>query len=289
MAAEKTYALYIDDSGTKEYAAKPGDYETTGNSRYFVFGGVLLTTVESGRLSQRISAEKQVFFGQKSVEIKSNWLRIPRERERRYLKPFGLTNDDLKGFVESYYKMISSSDLTLFAAVVDKVHTQEDYEHPWYAPAVAYEILMQRIVQRVRPPSSVSVIIDDMTGATPKGRQYRVNLKAHHEKLRRNGSQLIKGLDFSPVIPGIRFVDSAVSHMIQVADIISYNVYRQFVQYGEMWERGELGDDGKLTLPTYNWFDRLGFKFCQGPGNRIQGYGVFKFPLRKRIPWSVEE
>jgi hypothetical protein len=40
MGTSTSYALYIDDSGTKEYGATPQEYETTGKSRYFVFGGL---------------------------------------------------------------------------------------------------------------------------------------------------------------------------------------------------------------------------------------------------------
>jgi len=178
--------------------------------------------------------------------------------------------------------------LRLFAAVVDKVHVAEDYTSPWYAPAIAYEILLQRVVQEVKLPTRVSVVIDDMTGATPKGRQYRANLEVHHARLKKNGSSLLKGLDFAPLLPGIRFVDSARSHLVQVSDVVAYNVFRQFVDHGECWEQPTPGPDGRLTLPTYHWFNILGKKFCQGPNGRVQGFGVVKFPLRRRIPWSAK-
>jgi hypothetical protein len=245
------YALYVDDSGTKEYAIKPEDYNRAGNSRYFVFGGVLLTTVESGVLSQKIKNLKQAVFGTEDVEIKSNWLRIPKETEKRYKKPFGVSDESLTAFVSEFYDLIGNCHLQLCASVVDKIHVQEDYKDPWYAPALAYEFLLQRIVQEVRSPERVSIIVDNMTGATPKGNQYRKNLEAHHTKLLKHGSSLIKKLDFSPVVPGIRFVDSSRVHLIQVADVVAYNVYRQFVDHGDSWESGATGPDGKVSLPTY--------------------------------------
>jgi hypothetical protein len=48
------YALYVEDSGTKEYASNPAAYNRKGNSRYFVFGGVLLTTAGAGRLTSEL-------------------------------------------------------------------------------------------------------------------------------------------------------------------------------------------------------------------------------------------
>jgi hypothetical protein len=105
------YAIYIDDSGTKEYANKPEDYRRDGNSRYFVFGGVLITTVESGVLAQKIKTLKQAVFGTENVEIKSNWLRIPKETEKRYKKPFGVSDESLTAFVSEYYDLIASCRL----------------------------------------------------------------------------------------------------------------------------------------------------------------------------------
>jgi hypothetical protein len=57
-----SYVLYLDDSGTKEYAASLLVYSRTGNTRYFVFGGVPITTTESGRLAGRIEDLKRTFF-----------------------------------------------------------------------------------------------------------------------------------------------------------------------------------------------------------------------------------
>lgn len=284
--AVAAYAFYIDDSGTKEYAVKPEDYSRSGNSRYFVFGGVLITTAASGLLSERLKEIKLAAFGTDNVEVKSNWLRIPKERERRYVLRFGLTDEQIEQFVHALYREIALADLRLFAAVVDKVHVQERYATPWYAPAIAYEVLMQRIAKEVSRPDTVSVIVDDMTGATPKGRQYRANLIRHHDQLCRNGSTLVSGLDFSAVLPGIRFVDSARSHLVQISDVIAYNVYRQFVDYGEFWEKGEIAPDGKMSLPTYKWFDMIGKKFCCDRDGRVQGYGLVKFPLVNRIRWG---
>ncbi|GAB4212719.1 MAG: hypothetical protein OHK0022_48910 [Roseiflexaceae bacterium] len=279
-----THVVYIDDSGTKEYAASPDLYSNSGCSRYFVFGGVCVSTVEAGKLSTNIREIKNRYFGTDNVEIKSNWLRIPKEQEKRYLKPYNLTTDVLKEFVDEYYQSIQDADLCLIASVVDKIHVQDQYPRPWYAPAIAYELLLQRVVQECAAPNSVSVIIDDMTGATPKGNQYKQNLISHHRNLRQRGSTLYRGVDFSSLTGDVKFVNSAFSPLVQVADVISYNIYRQFVQYGEKWE-----EEGLEELPTYEWFNKLGPKFRQGPGRRIQGFGVVKFPLRKRIKWRYTE
>ncbi len=279
-----SHVLYIDDSGTKEYADRPERYDATGNSRYFVFGGVLLTTDESGRMVERIRTAKKRYFGTDSVEIKSNWLRIPKEREKRYLTYYGLSSDQLRQFVEEYYEIIASSDLKLVAAVIDKVHVQEKYPAPWYAPAIAYELLIQRVVTELTEPNCVSVVIDDMTGATPAGNQYKENLKKHHARLKQFGSRLHGTIHCGALAGDIKFLNSALSHPIQVADVVAYNIYRQFKDHGDACE--SLTVD---TLPTYEWFARLGHKFRMGPGKRIQGYGIVKFPLNRRVMWYVRD
>ncbi len=149
-----THVLYIDDSGTKEYADNPADYDLSrrGKSRFFVFCGALLTTAEAGRLSNTIIKLKLDCFSEEAVEIKSNWLRISSERKRRYLDPYDITDARLTEFMDSYYDAINASDLMFIAAVVDKQHMQETYPRPHYAPAVAYELVMQRVQNELPTP-----------------------------------------------------------------------------------------------------------------------------------------
>ena len=82
----ETHLLYVDDSGTKEYSST-GSYGA-GNTRYFVFGGPFLEVEHAKRLTEQIRRLKQETFKTESVEIKSNWLRLEREREARYLRKF---------------------------------------------------------------------------------------------------------------------------------------------------------------------------------------------------------
>ena len=282
MEPMASHLLFIDDSGTKEYAKPPASYGKN-LSRYFVFGGVLLRASGAGLITSRIVNAKIQTFGSPDVELKSNWLRMPRERQARYLDEYNLSEDALKRFVDDYYAIVRDADLQLVASVVDKVHMQEEYRDPWYAPAVAYEILLQRVENELGDAGTVAVTIDDMTGATPRGNQYKDNLKRQHRKMIERGSSLRRGMKFDCLEGRLRFVNSAQSHLVQVADIAAYNVYRQFVDHGEAWET-----EGLPKLPSYDYFLRIAPKFRKGPGGRIQGFGVVKFPLRTRVPWAVK-
>lgn len=281
-----THVLFVDDSGTKEYS--PSGVYGAGNTRYFVFGGPFLTLDQARKLTARIRRLKTETFGTEGVEVKSNWLRLENERTARYLRKFGLSEADLTRFVEAFYQSVIDSDLMLIACVVDKIHMREDYgDRAWYPPAAAYEMLLQRAHAEIVDCRSTgsgrcfSVIVDDMSGATPKGHQYRENLRRHHVQLKKTGSTLFKGLTFEH-LRDLRFVDSRQSELLQVADVVAYNVFRQFRQHGEEWET-----HGLSALPAYHWFSRLAKKFRRGPNGRVQGFGVGKIPLRTRVPWRI--
>ena len=104
---------------------------------------------------------------------------------------------------------------------------------PWYAPTLAYEFLMQRAVQAVPTGSSLAVTIDDISGKTPKNTHYKAALSAHHSRLRKHGSKLQPTISFACLSSPIRFMLSHRPDMVQAADLISYNVHRQFRNYGE--------------------------------------------------------
>lgn len=279
-----SHLLYLDDSGTKRYAANPASYGRVGNTRYFVFGGLLIPQGNIEGLREELRTAKRACFGTDTVEIKSNWLRMPEERRRHYADPFGVTDEDIEAFVEAYYKAIEAGDLVLLASVVDKIHMQEDYgPKPWYPPAVAYETILQRVEAELRDAGgTVSVVIDDMSGATPKANPYKSNLKRQHQLLKQHGSRLLSGFKFTTLEGRLKFLPSERSELIQVADVVAYNVYRQFVEHGDEWEQ-RLGG----PLPTYPWFRRLLRKFRSHPSGRIQGFGVVKFPLRERVQWGL--
>lgn len=278
--------IYVDDSGTKDYA-KPGQaYGSSGGpSRYFVYGGVLGRRDTTAMLAQEIKKLKTSTFGTTRVEIKSHWLRRPDKRNRHYLEPHQLTEEELTGFVEAYYDMIIAAEVRLVAAVIDKQHMRERYGIGAYSPsAAAYELLAQRIANELGSTGSTcGIVLDDMTGANPQGSPYKNLLLKQHRNLRKNGSRLMRGLSME-CLDSLTFKDSALSDLVQVADIVSFNVLRQFREHGEEWE-----DRGLRNLPTYHYFSRLAGKFRQGPGGRIQGYGVAKLPLRTRVPWAVKQ
>jgi hypothetical protein len=280
----RSYQLYVDDSGTREYDAAK-DYVNSGKSRYFVYGALLIEQREASLLATRLRELKLLSFKTTNVEVKSNWLRIPVERERRYLKPFGISDIQLDAFVEAYYRLIVLAPLELIAAVVDKPQVQEAYAEPWYAPTLAYEILLQRAVQAVPTGAKLAVTVDDITGKTPKRNDYKTLLAKHHQGLMQTGSKLMKSLSFACLSGPVKFMHSHHSDLVQVADLAAYNVMRQFRDHGTQWEQPAVGQ----PLPMYPYFKKIAGKFRHDADGRVQGFGIVKFPKRAGPRWTLKK
>ncbi len=156
-------------------------------------------------------------------------------------------------------------------------------EKAYYPPGASYEFLIQRVQNAMNDCGGrCRIICDDMTGKNAKGREYRLNLTRQHATMRNNGSRLSKTVVLRiDRIGTLDFTPSEADERIQLADLVAYAAYRQFVDFGPDWEK----EEGRL--PLYDYFGRLAKKFRQGPGARIQGYGIVKAPRRGRRLWSV--
>lgn len=283
MPYNPSHFLYLDDSGTKEYSPDRRYSLDGGKTPYFVFGGTLLTQRQASIVDQKMCALKLRCFGSASVEIKANWLRFPPERTRRYLIPFRLTDAQLNSFVNEVYELLSCDLCLHLACIVNKAEVQETYHKSHhYPPSIAYDCVLQRAQQQMQTEDGiVHIIIDDMSGATPAGNQYRENLNRQHRLLRTKGSALRKGMPMDR-IGNLSFSNSAADHRLQLADLVAYAVYRQFVDHGPDWEKEV------EPLPCYSYFDRISSRFRNQNG-RVQGFGVVKFPRGGSVRWQLEE
>ena len=178
-----THKLFIDESGNKDYS-QDGRYTRRGGGRtpYFMFGGLLITPAEAGRIALTMRALKQETFGTETVEIKAHWLRRDTEKIARYLDPYSLTHKDLTAFTDATYEVINAADCKLVACVVDKAEVQQMYrDKAYYAPTIAYDCLLQRVQQEMSDcGGEVHVTVDSMTGATPAGNNHLDLLKRQH-------------------------------------------------------------------------------------------------------------
>lgn len=267
--------IFLDDSGQKEYGP--------ATSRYFVYAGPIVEMAKEDEVSQRFAELKQRVFGDPAVEIKSNWMRQPQERRRRYLEPYGVSNDEFDRFVVEWYGLMQSDDLSYLAAVIDKPQMLAKYSTAaWYPSATAYQFLLQRYELELRTRErSGHVRVDDMSGSTPAHNEWRELLRSHHARLKADGCRITR-LTFDHVADELLFGSSARFNLLQVADVAAYNVYRQFREHGDAWDH--LGGE---QVSIYPWLGKILPRFVIGPGGRLEGWGIVKWPSERKSRWVV--
>jgi hypothetical protein len=276
MPPQRVLRLYLEDSGEKEYGPN--------TSRYFVYAGVIIDRTHEGKLSGQIDALKPATFGTADVEIKSNWLRIPSERKTRYLDRFGVSEAAVQAFVEAFYRIMQAEQLTYLAAAIDKPQMIERYKKDaWYPSATAYQLVLQRYQMHCAGLGAVGQItIDDMSGSSPKKNQWRDLLRLHHNRLKRDGCHMTK-MQFPNLVDAPRFGASERFNLLQIADLLAYDVFRQFRDNGDAWDK----DDAK-AMNTYKHLRPLLKRFRLGPKNKIEGWGIVKWPHERASRWRVK-
>lgn len=96
-------------------------------------------------------------------EVKSNWIRNPKEREEKSPFLFNLDNVDRERLVKTFFDQLENSRTTIFAVVVDKRHL---HEHITYETLhkKAYELILERIenfMVEFHPKHNALVVMDD--------------------------------------------------------------------------------------------------------------------------------
>lgn len=273
--------FFIDDSGSKEWDT-PYAREFVDNpparsplnrqfweKNYFVLTGLYIPQELVALLNPQINAMKKQFFGTKHVEIKSVHLRNPEKRKKYYLKQYGISEEDLRDFVENnWYKIFENyrQGIQLQAFVLDKRYFKN--KRPSYVPL---EITSQVLFDRVELGQNrkCSIVFDQMDSQIKSIRHQQgkiiriadkeVDLNSFHQKYSHTE---------------VLFEKSSNSNFLQLADTAAYNVLRQFVDHGDQWE---LPSDEQPVF--YSHFDLMRDNFyCNPSDDCLAGYGVVKIP-----------
>jgi len=154
-------------------------------------------------------------------EIKSNWLRIEKERIKH---PFlsRLSEEDIKDLVKRYYDQLDNIHLTYFSIVVDKRYL-ESYFDSHKLHRKAWELLCERIENFMREyhgKHKAILITDDVN------KKANISLAMKHSYFLEQGTTANVKLKHILEMP--LFVSSELSEGIQFADLCSYNVYHAF-------------------------------------------------------------
>lgn len=262
-----TYLFYVDESGQREYGR---------TTRYFALCGLGVPIDSWHMLNMSMLDLKRAYFGEPAVEIKSSWLRYPDARQKRYLDPYRISEDKLREFVERVYDdVLNHRFLVLFGVVVDKVQMREVYATPQNPSSLAYRLIFERFQHFLESQQSYGIVIFDRIDDTSFRKGYENLLSRQHLRYLEQGTDFVK---VENIVEGLLFIPSAVNNFVQMVDLCAYNVYRQFTEHGEKWDKPK-----GHTWPLYDYFRRMAHLLYRSPGGVLSGYGVKKYPDHRKL------
>ncbi len=286
------FKVFIDDSGSKEYKSpysrefikSPPAYRKYidfWRANYFVLCAVKIHNSNLDRINSRINMIKEKFFGTKDVELKSERLRYPDSQKKHYLDKFSISKDNLKNMTDELYDYISSEweKIRVLSVVFDKRYYGEDKRKE--AEGNPLIKCAQVILERLQYSGDMHKVFFDQFEShlkVAKGAHKKIlGIKTGDIKMERD---FVK--DFS-CIHSIDFKESKRENFIQIADLCAYNVYRQFTEFGRVWQGEEHGE-----MKLYDYFARIKNNFiCDKSTKKVPGYGIILIPDVGKLKWDL--
>ncbi|GAB4410428.1 MAG: hypothetical protein Kow00123_24050 [Anaerolineales bacterium] len=263
------YLFYVDESGQREYGR---------TTRYFALCGLGVPIESWHMLNLSMLNLKRAYFGKPAVEIKSSWLRYPDARQKWYLDPYQISEDKLREFVERVYdELLNHRSLSLFGVVVDKVQMQRTYAAPQNPSPLAYHLIFERFQRflETRGEQSYGIVIFDKIDDTSFRTGYENLLTRQHLRYLEQGTDFVK---IENIVEGLLFIPSAVNNFLQMADLCAYNIYRQFADHGDVWDKPK-----GPTWPLYDYFRRIAHLLYKSSTGILSGYGIKKYPDHRKL------
>ncbi|MCL5102844.1 MAG: DUF3800 domain-containing protein [Armatimonadetes bacterium] len=256
------YLFYLDESGEREYKSR---------SQYFTICALGVPIEEWKAINNDMLVLKQTYFKNVEVEVKSNWLRNPKEREKRYVVPYSITEAELKEFTDKIYDMLMSYNIVVIASVVDKLKMQQKYAKPQSPSSVAYRLIFERVELFLKNQVDTHgiLIFDKITELEMKKKGYENLLARQHLRYLEKGTEF---LAISRIAEGLLFIPSHENNLLQLADLCAYNVHRQFRAHGKECD----SPDGFVN--RYSYFERIEPKLYKSADGNFMGWGLKRFP-----------
>ncbi len=281
-----TNFLFVDDSGSKgwdiPYAqdfvdtppVRSDDNRSFWQSNYFVLAGIHIDSETMAELNSLISQKKMELFGTRYVELHSVDLRSPHLQRRKYLKPYGIKLEKLREFIDDFwYPLFDQHKMQLVAIVVDKRYYNNGERSLRKPLEIAAEALFEQTESH--PNKNCKIVFDQMDSQIKSCRrdQGRIMQIANMQVELDDGKY---GNKFHHT--SLAFDKSSNSNFLQLADMVAYNTWRQFVEYGNEWEAHVDDPDSHRVLPMYPYFEKIadGF-YCDGD-SIVSGVGLIKLP-----------
>ncbi|MGA2064185.1 MAG: DUF3800 domain-containing protein [Thermoguttaceae bacterium] len=233
------YFLYVDESGTLDpsTSGERADGSTFAKEHLYVLAAVSLYERRWHGFEKTLNRKKWELIDVirrssggvgkgarlelSDCEVKSTWIRIPKERKAR---PFlaALTDQELNQLVELFYQQLSHHFMRVFAVVVDK-RCLHGYMDAAKMHRKAWELLLERaeaFLREEHPKHQGILITDDVS------RERNRSLAMKHAYIQSEGTASGTWLTHIAEMP--LFVRSELSNGVQLADLLAYNVYRCF-------------------------------------------------------------
>lgn len=241
------FLIYIDESGNRdprlEIPQKDGSYKP-GEWLYSLTAVSLFEHQWHG-FEKTLNRHKQMLMASVNrragvrldladCEIKSNWVRTPKERAKR---PFlaSLYDNELTELLDLYFRQLDHHNMHIFSVLIDKRQLR-DYMDQEKIHRKSWELLLELVEQIMRlkfPKHQALMVNDDVT------KEVNRSLAMKHAYLLDQGTQSKMWLTHICEMP--MFVRSEFSNGVQLADLCSYSIHRAF-------------RDGDLTYP---FFDKI--------------------------------
>ncbi len=228
------YFFYFDESGSRDPKAFEARADGSAQAKDHIYSLTAIGLWEGRwrrfereianlklQLTDQLNRTRKLHLDLGDCEMKSNWIRNPKERADK--SPFltALSASERESLVACYFRQIPAQRMTLFSVVVDKRKLRE-HMTPETLHKKAYELTLERIehfMAGFHPKHHALIVMDD----TDKALNRAVSLK--HAFFQREGNQNVR---FNHIVEYPFFTDSKLSNGIQLADLCAYNVYRAF-------------------------------------------------------------
>lgn len=228
------YFFYIDESGSRDPKASRTreDGTTQAKDPLYVLTAVALferrwraferaIACEKLALIKRLRRDCQLKLDLADCEVKSTWLRVPKQRESQSRFLSALVPTELTRLANTFYAQLESQKMRVFTVVVDKRELRDHMDH-LKLHKKAYELLLERIEHYLAEyhPKHQGVIVMDDTDKT-----INRSLAMKHAWFQREGNARVR---FNHIVEYPFFADSRLSNGVQLADLCGYNIYRAF-------------------------------------------------------------
>jgi Protein of unknown function (DUF3800) len=228
------YLCYVDECGNRDPrldipqrdgSSKPGDwlYVLTAMCIFEQRWHTLEKPINRHKLDliERISVRHGVRLTLAETEVKSNWLRQPREVAKRLFLS-SLLPEERVALADVYYSQLAAAHATIFAVLVDKRSLPNGTTHQ-DIHLRTWEQLLELVEQfmRARHDKHQAIMINDDVS-----REMNLMLAMNHAKLLDRGTQRETWLRHICEMP--MFVRSELAVGVQLTDLCAYNIYRAF-------------------------------------------------------------